>query len=303
MRMSRIIMTILLTVITAYAIGQNSVSHIVQRGETLEYIAQIYGITTDELKANNSDMEVFYTGLTILIPPRKAEINATNESQSPINKTSFSRIQAYKDDCAVADNFFENREYKKAQKRYKQIVNEYGNELPCSDALYSIALCSYNREKWKSAIEDLSAVVNNESCTSAQRSHCKKLLAKAHTYRDQQLENRANFWSGLIATAAVVGTSVALSSSSSGTTTSNNGTTSDRTSYSNADDDSQSSTSSSSSNKSACPSLRAHNGKYYCCNTGRCGMCNGDGMMDNGIKVNQFKCTLCDGTGKCKYCQ
>lgn len=301
----RIITAIYLSFIAAFAIGQDSVKHVVQRGETIDHIAQMYGITTDELKASNFDMDVLYTGLTIHIPPRKSTTYSAAVDASPLSKSiSVPRMQAYKDNCVIADNLFDRREYKKAQKRYKQIVSEFGNELPCSDAIYSIALCSYNLEKWKSAIEDLSAVIDNESCTSAQRSHCKKLLAKAHDYRDQQLENRANFWGGLITTAAVVGTSVALSNSNSHNSTSSNGISDSSPTYSSSSSESSSSTSgSTSSGKAYCKSLRVANGKWYCCNTGRCGMCNGDGLMDDGIKVNQFKCTLCGGTGKCKYCQ
>lgn len=53
-----------------------------------------------------------------------------------------------------------------------------------------------------------------------------------------------------------------------------------------------------------CPSLKA-NRKYYCANTGKCGMCGGDGLDDAGFGngVNNQKCTLCGGTGKCKWCQ
>lgn len=302
-------MAIALMFAVSYAIGQESATHIVQRGETMEYIAQLYGVSIDELKASNPDMDLFYTGIELNIPQRKTDIAAT-DAGAPTVAASRTRLQAYRDDCAAADRLFKGGEYKKAQKMYRQIISEYGNELACTDALYSNALCSYNREKWKSAIEDLRAVVNNKSCSDAQRDHCKQLLAKAHSYCDQQLENRANFWGGLITTAAVVGTSVALASTQSGNQAVGSSGMAGTSSYGSSYDDSSSSAESSSSSgtstqssKSSCPSLRINNGKWYCCNTGRCGMCNGDGMMDNGIKVNQFKCTLCNGTGKCKYCQ
>lgn len=74
------------------------------------------------------------------------------------------------------------------------------------------------------------------------------------------------------------------------------------------------STSSSSSNSkdynrsslasTDCESLRKDNGRWYCGNTGKCGMCGGDGLMDGsfGFGANSLKCSLCNGTGKCKYC-
>ena len=61
----------------------------------------------------------------------------------------------------------------------------------------------------------------------------------------------------------------------------------------------------SSSHSTSCPSLRIGNGEWYCVNTGKCGMCGGDGLVDGlfGLKPNSLVCTLCEGTGKCKYCR
>ncbi len=63
---------------------------------------------------------------------------------------------------------------------------------------------------------------------------------------------------------------------------------------------------SSSSSSKSCLSLKINNGKWYCANTGKCGMCGGDGRMDNtffGLGVNEEECTLCKGSGECKYCR
>ncbi len=61
----------------------------------------------------------------------------------------------------------------------------------------------------------------------------------------------------------------------------------------------------SSATSKDCPSLKASNGKWYCGNTGKCAMCGGDGLMNGsfGLGANSLKCTLCNGTGKCTYCQ
>lgn len=79
--------------------------------------------------------------------------------------------------------------------------------------------------------------------------------------------------------------------------------------YSSTGTSSYSSTSSSRSTttttrKQDCPSLKVSSGKWYCANTGKCGMCGGDGRMDGsfGQGANSLKCTLCNGSGKCKYC-
>ena len=65
------------------------------------------------------------------------------------------------------------------------------------------------------------------------------------------------------------------------------------------------SSSSSSSRSQDCPSLKVSNAKWYCGNTGKCGMCGGDGLMNGsfGSGANSLKCTLCNGTGRCKYCR
>lgn len=285
--------------------GQEIKKHVVQRGETLESIANDYNLSPNELHNANNDMEIFYTGLEINVPIKKTMIASTGTKQSSNSDEQFLKtLAAYWDDCEIANKLFEAHNYSKAQKQYRQTIKKYKGILPCEDALYGNALCSYNREKWKSAIEDLNMVINNEECSVGQRAHCERLLAKTQLYRDQQLENRSNFWGGLFMTAATVGTSIALASSqpkqssynsSSGTTSSSVGT-----SYSSED----SSNSASSSSKS-CPSLKANHGKYYCANTGRCGMCGGDGWMDGqlGQGADRHKCTLCGGTGKCKYCQ
>lgn len=290
--------------------GQELAKHLVQRGETIEYIAWLYGLSTDDVKEANPGMDSFYTGVTLDIPLYK--MNVGSNVASVANAISNGRFRAYRNDCVAADQLFEREDYKKAQRLYEQIISEYRSELPCSDAIYSNALCSYNRGKWKRAIEDLEVVVNDENCSNAQRDHCKQLMEKACRYREEQLENRTIFWSGLITDAAVVGTSVAMAASQSGASSVcgyGNGTLGEQAKGSSSGGESSkvrpssSSSSFSSSSSSSCRSLRIANGKWYCANTGRCGMCNGDGLMDDGLKVNQFKCTLCGGTGKCKYCQ
>lgn len=312
MKKQKFLLLITLFFSYCYAFSQDSITHVVQRGETIEDIAQNYGVTTDDLKTSNPDMDLFYTGLVLCVPPKKIVESSDGDSHSSsLVMPSESRLQAYLEDGKVADRLFEAHEYKKAQKKYKRIISEYGKDLPCSAALYRNALCSYHREKWKSAIEDLLAVINDENCPNKVRNHCRELLEKAQTYRNQQLENRANLWGSLFATAAVVGTSVALASSRSETYSSGGGNSgvSSTSSYaggSSTDVSSSSSVSSSTStSSSSCPSLKIARGKYYCANTGRCGMCGGDGLMDAGFGngANSRKCTLCGGTGRCKYCQ
>jgi len=292
--------------------GQEVYKHVVQRGETLESIAGYYRFSPEEIIKANPDMDVFYTGMEVIIPAKMPVAVPSDTDQSLTTDRGLSDAYvAYLADCETADVLFEAREYSKAQKQYRKVIEKYEGVVPCGDALYGNALCSYNREKWKTAIEDLSLVINSEDCSNGQRKHCLDLLSKAYAYREQQLENRSNFWGGVVLTAAAIGTSIAVAASQSKQSASSvsSGSSASSVSSDTTSDTSDlgegSSSSSSSSSSSTCPSLKVNGGKWYCANTGDCGMCGGDGFMDGqfGQGPNSHQCTLCGGSGKCKYCR
>lgn len=106
----------------------------------------------------------------------------------------------------------------------------------------------------------------------------------------------ANPYSYMTGTPAVSSAYYPSTATSSYTSTSSSTTSTSRSS---------SSSSSSSTRKQDCPSLKMNNAKWYCSNTGKCGMCGGDGLMDGsfGLGANSLKCTLCNGSGRCKYCR
>ena len=64
--------------------GQDIVklSHIVQRGETIENLADKYRLTTDILKTVNLGMDTFYTGLEVFIPVDKKYLWLRSEEDS-----------------------------------------------------------------------------------------------------------------------------------------------------------------------------------------------------------------------------
>lgn len=282
------------------AFGQEVRKHVVQRGETLESIAKDYDIPTTELKNANNDFELFYTGLEINVPINKPVLayNETNQL-SDSDEQFLKAYLSYVDDCEIADKFFEARNYSKAQKQYQQIIKKYKGILPCEDALYGNALCSYNREKWKSAIKDLSIVINNEDCSQNQRNHCKKLLAKAQSYRAQQIENRSNFWGGLVMTAATVGVAYMNAKSETNTVS---GTAASGTNAINDDTNSYVETESDSEQtfkKSSKVCRRCHG-------DGKCFQCHGkgirtDNMFGTGVDP-RHDCGVCGGDGKCHTC-
>lgn len=293
-----IILLSLSTIIQVH--GQEIKKHVVQRGETLESIAKDYNLSPNELHNANNDMEIFYTGLEINVPIKKTMIASTGTKQSSNSDEQFLKtLAAYWDDCEIANKLFETHNYSKAQKQYQQTIKKYKGILPCEDALYGNALCSYNREKWKSAIEDLNMVINNEECSQGQRDHCKRLLAKAQSYRDQQLENRSNFWGGLFMTAATVGVAFMNAKSETKPTA---GTLSSSTSTTNYSDDSSTDGESSSEQTFKKSSKICRR----CSGGGKCYQCHGKGIRtDNlfGTSIDPtHDCGVCGGDGKCPSC-
>ena len=293
-----IILLSLSTIIQVH--GQEIKKHVVQRGETLESIAKDYNLSPNELHNANNDMEIFYTGLEINVPIKKTMIASTGTKQSSNSDEQFLKtLAAYWDDCEIANKLFETHNYSKAQKQYQQTIKKYKGILPCEDALYGNALCSYNREKWKSAIEDLNMVINNEECSQGQRDHCKRLLAKAQSYRDQQLENRSNFWGGLFMTAATVGVAYMNAKSETKPTA---GTLSSSTSTTNYSDDSSTDGESSSEQTFKKSSKICRR----CSGGGKCYQCHGkgirtDNLFGTGIDPT-YDCGVCGGDGKCPSC-
>lgn len=293
-----IILLSLSTIIQVH--GQEIKKHVVQRGETLESIAKDYNLSPNELHNANNDMEKFYTGLEINVPIKKTMIASTGTKQSSNSDEQFLKtLAAYWDDCEIANKLFETHNYSKAQKQYQQTIKKYKGILPCEDALYGNALCSYNREKWKSAIEDLNMVINNEECSQGQRDHCKRLLAKAQSYRDQQLENRSNFWGGLFMTAATVGVAYMNAKSETKPTA---GTLSSSTSTTNYSDDSSTDGESSSEQTFKKSSKICRR----CSGGGKCYQCHGkgirtDNLFGTGIDPTH-DCGVCGGDGKCPSC-
>ena len=67
--MKKIILTVLAIVSFPMMIFAQNHIHTIQRGETLETIARLYGITVDQLReANPKAEQMFYFGLPLVIP-------------------------------------------------------------------------------------------------------------------------------------------------------------------------------------------------------------------------------------------
>lgn len=84
MRKYNFIMVMFILLCSVKSWGQDIVNlhHIVQRGETIEILADKYRLTTDILKAVNLGMDTFYTGMEVLVPVDKKYMWLRSEDDS-----------------------------------------------------------------------------------------------------------------------------------------------------------------------------------------------------------------------------
>lgn len=208
--MRRINMTIVLFAMmfcsySAKSWGQDIVNlkHIVQRGETIETLADSYRLTTDMLKTVNLGMDTFYTGMEVFVPVDKKYMwLRTEEDSEDILKDIAGYFLEYKE----ASRIFNSGNYKKADKLFESTIRNHGKYLPCEEAYFGKAMCDYNRNKWRSAIEGFTKVISIEECPKELKEQSRGLMANAEEQREARNQRTANFLSGLFQAAAEVGT-------------------------------------------------------------------------------------------------
>lgn len=83
--MKRLTLLILLTTCMAWHCSyaqEQTFTHVIQRGETIELLAERYGVSTTRLAELNPDFDEFFTGMSILIPnvPKTETVAVTSSS-------------------------------------------------------------------------------------------------------------------------------------------------------------------------------------------------------------------------------
>lgn len=199
------VMFILLCSHFAKSWGQDIVNlrHIVQRGETIEILADKYRLTTDILKAVNLGMDTFYTGMEVLVPVDKKYMWLRSEDDGEV---ILKDIAGYFSEYQEASRVFNTGDYKKADKLFESTIRNHGKYLPCEEAYFGRAMCDYNRNKWSSAIEGFAQVISIDECPEELREQSRSLKANAEEKREARNQRTANFFSGLFQAAAEVGT-------------------------------------------------------------------------------------------------
>ena len=205
MRKYNFIMVMFILLCSVKSWGQDIVNlhHIVQRGETIEILADKYRQTTDILKAVNLGMDTFYTGMEVLVPVDKKYMWLRSEDDS---ETILKDIAGYFSEYQEASRVFSTGDYKKADKLLETTIRNHGKYLPCEEAYFGRAMCDYNRNKWSSAIEGFAQVISIDDCPMELREQSRSLKANAEEKREARNQRTANFFSGFFQAAVEVGT-------------------------------------------------------------------------------------------------
>lgn len=309
---------------TAFGQDENYQTHTVRRGESLELIAEKYGVNTEDIKKINPKLDVFYTGMTINVPVVRnssrliaQESNVYENNSSPMagNSRAIDRGTANKSlDSSISEPQKENLfmqaaalEYegknKKALKYYRQLVKTTDD----AEAWLRYGKCCYSAGKWKEAIKALESVPYKISATIEIINSAKETLELARVERENQIERRQGFWSELgqtlLATGAMAATAYAQAKYAS-----ESGSSSSNSSYSGVSSGYSSDSNSSNSKYSSSSSQRQSSGKVCrsCKGSGKCISCHGEGVRTDNLfgtgKDYSKKCGVCGGEGICGVC-
>ena len=208
MRRYNVITTIvimLFVLIPTKGIGQDIVylSHIVQRGETLETLADRYRLTTEMLKTVNLDMDTFYTGLEIVVPVDKKYLCLRSKEDGEM---ILKDMAGYFSEYQEASRIFDLGNYKKANDLFESTIRNHGKYLPCEEAYFGKAMCAFHRKKWSTAVEGFEQVINIDHCPKELKEQSRKLMAEAEEQRDARAERTASIFSSLFQVVAEAGT-------------------------------------------------------------------------------------------------
>lgn len=185
--------------------------HIVQRGETIESLADMYDVNEDILKSINYELDTFYTGLEVRIPVDKKYMDfRTEEDAEAILKDLAGYFAGYKE----ATRIFKSGDYKRAEKMYASTIQRHGKYFPCEEAYFAMAMCDYNRKKWSAAIEGFNQVLNISGCSEELSDYSRRLKDEAENQREARRERTANILGGIFQAAAEVGTAYMAASQS-----------------------------------------------------------------------------------------
>lgn len=211
-----ILLCLMLQGVSASCCAQELVNlrHIVQRGETLESVSELYDVSVEMLKRLNDDLDTFYTGMEVMIPVDKKYLWLRSEEDSEV---ILKELADYLAGFHEATCIFNAGDYKKAYKAYESNIRKYGKYFPCEESYFAMAMCDYNRKRWSSAIDQFSYVIGIDGCSDELCDYSRRLKDEAVRLREVRRERTSNIFRGILQTAAEVGTAYMAASQSAST--------------------------------------------------------------------------------------
>lgn len=95
----KIILSVLLCTVCMFTMAQSqTVTHVVQRGETLESIAEYYKVSVEDInKANPNADGIVYVGMKLVVPTNSTIQNsATKEESQSVREATKHNVQQKK---------------------------------------------------------------------------------------------------------------------------------------------------------------------------------------------------------------
>lgn len=176
------------------AVAKNIV-HTIDRGETIDYIASVYGTSVEAIRVANPGLTEFYTGMDIIIPVDKPS-GQLEEQKLSVQNSLFSE----------AESLRQKGKYKEAVKLYDKIQIEGKTPLV---VYYNRGKVQFERGKLNESITDLNYVIQNDSDGSYPGA--KNLLAEVKRQKEIKDAERQQMWANIgaaLATTAQVAANV-----------------------------------------------------------------------------------------------
>lgn len=199
--MSKILTLLTLSLVCGLCHAQGFIDHIVQRGETLEFLASKFGVSEQDIRDQNDDfdLDILYVGLPLQIP-----IPEIGDSPEEIERLIAARSLT-SSILNEANLLYANGSYRKAAKLYTAAIKENAT----SEIYYLRGRCYLHQGKYKSAVKDLELANAGGDLPYSLKTSCESLLAEAHDKREAQLEARGELFGSIFAIAAVSTATVA----------------------------------------------------------------------------------------------
>lgn len=199
------VLTVLLALIPVWGCAQDIVAlrHVVQRGETMEMLADRYRLSKDMLADMNLGIDTFYTGMEVVVPIDKKYMWLRSEDDGEV---VLDDVAGYFSEYREASRIFNSGDYGKADRLFERTIRNHGKYLPCEEAYFGRAMCDYNRKKWSSAVDGFAKVIGIDGCPDDLREQCRSLMADAEQRREARRQRIAGILGSVVQTAVEVGT-------------------------------------------------------------------------------------------------